>query len=67
MGNISCRWKVELDGVNLYSDDGTLLDNFIPSEFSAGDLELLTDEYCEWNGSDIAYRWDQGTRIVSYK
>lgn len=67
MANIPCRWKVELDGVNLYDDGGTLLVNYIPDVMSPGDPELTTDEYCEWDGEDIAYRWDDGIKNITYR
>ena len=60
MANIPCRWKVEADGVNLYEEGGRFLVNFYPMDLPVGDEEIGTDVYCEWDGADIAYRWDDG-------
>lgn len=67
MPNIPCRWKVELDGVNLYDDAGKWLVNFIAFEMQWGDPELTTDVYCEWDGQDIAHRWDEGIENITYR
>lgn len=67
MANIPCRWRVELDGVNLYDDGGKLLVHFIPFVMEEGDPELTTDVYCEWDGQDIAYRWDNGIENLTYR
>tara|TARA_R110000823_G_scaffold298525_1_gene418920 strand:+ start:418 stop:627 length:210 start_codon:yes stop_codon:yes gene_type:complete len=64
---IPCRWKVELDGVNLYDDAGKLLVHFIPFVMDSGDPELSTDVYCEWDGADRAHRWDDGIENITYR
>jgi hypothetical protein len=67
MANITCTWKVELDGVNLYDDRSTLLVNFIPMVVEVGDPELSTEEPCEWDGENIAYRWYGGVMSITYR
>lgn len=67
MARIPCRWKVELDGVNLYDDAGKLLVHFIPFVMDSGDPELSTDVYCEWDGADMAYRWDGSIENITYR
>jgi len=67
MANITCTWKVELDGVNLYDDRSTLLVNFIPMVVEVGDPELETSEPCEWDGENIAYRWYGGVMSITYR
>ena len=67
MARISCRWKTELDGVKLYDENGILLTHFIAWVMEAGDPELDEDIYCEWDGANIAYRWDKGIENKTYR
>ena len=67
MPNIPCRWKVELDGVNLYDEEGRWITHFLQFEIPWGNPELSTDVYCEWDGADIAYRWDEGIMNITYR
>ena len=40
MARISCIWKVELNGYNLYSLDREWLTLFIPNSFKSSDEEV---------------------------
>jgi hypothetical protein len=59
MANIICTWRVEEDGVNLYDESGNFLVNFISMVLSAEDQELYEEMYCEWDGENTAYRFDE--------
>ena len=66
MDRISCIWKVETNGYNVYSLDGRWLTLFIPSSFEPDDEEVGEEEPCEWDG-EIVYRWDNGIETVTYR
>ena len=65
MARIPATWIVESDGVKLYNTSShEMMNHFLEFEIDSSNLEFGWEEYVEWNGKNICYRWNNE---VEYK
>lgn len=62
MARQTVKWKVETDGVKLYTtgSNPTELTHFLAFDVPSGDPELGYEEIGEWNNANIYYRTEDG-------